>query len=81
MKKWNIIYYEDNENNCPFLDFYSKLSVNNEKAKVMSWLEQLEINGPTLPRPYADLLRDGIHELRIKLTGDQHRILYFLLLW
>jgi len=30
-----------------------------------------------LPRPYADLLEDGIHELRIKLTGTQVRILYF----
>jgi len=28
-------------------------------------------------RPYADLLEDGIHELRIKLSGDQIRILYF----
>jgi phage-related protein len=30
-----------------------------------------------LKRPYADLLRDGIHELRIKITGTQVRILYF----
>jgi len=30
-----------------------------------------------LNRPYADLLEDGIHELRIKLTGKQVRILYF----
>ena len=32
---------------------------------------------PNLPRPYADLLEDGIHELRIKLKGTQVRILYF----
>jgi phage-related protein len=32
---------------------------------------------PNLTRPYADLLGDGIHELRIKLTGKQVRILYF----
>lgn len=37
----------------------------------------LEEKGPTLPRPYADLLKEGIHELRIKLSGDQIRILYF----
>ena len=30
-----------------------------------------------MPRPYADILEDGIHELRIKLTGTQVRILYF----
>jgi phage-related protein len=37
----------------------------------------LEIHGPNLPRPYADLLEDGIHELRIKLSGEQIRIIYF----
>ncbi len=29
----------------------------------------LEEKGPPLPRPYADLLTDGIHELRVKLSG------------
>ena len=43
----------------------------------MNWLEQLEEHGPMVPRPYADLLEDGIHELRFKLSGDQVRILYF----
>ncbi len=33
--------------------------------------------GPLLPRPYADVLRDGIHELRIKISNGQVRILYF----
>jgi phage-related protein len=37
----------------------------------------LEEHGPQLPRPYADILRDGIHELRIKMSGDQSRVLYF----
>jgi hypothetical protein len=46
-------------------------------VKVLHFLELLEEMGPTLPRPYADLLEDGIHELRIKLSGDQMRLLYF----
>ena len=33
--------------------------------------------GPTLPRPYADLIEDCIHELRIRLSGDQGRVFYF----
>lgn len=37
----------------------------------------LEEKGPNLPRPCADLLEDGIHELRFKLSGSQIRILYF----
>ena len=43
----------------------------------MSLISFLEEMGPILPRPYADLLEDGIHELRIKLSGDQVRMLYF----
>ena len=43
----------------------------------MAFIGLLEDRGPNLPRPYADLLEDGIHELRIKLTGTQVRILYF----
>jgi hypothetical protein len=37
----------------------------------------LREQGPQLPRPYADILRNGIHELRLKLSGDQVRVLYF----
>ncbi len=37
----------------------------------------LEERGPNVPRPYADILTDGIHELRVKLSGDQYRMLYF----
>ncbi|MEK7434544.1 MAG: type II toxin-antitoxin system RelE/ParE family toxin [Cyanobacteriota bacterium] len=48
-----------------------------EKVKVFSWIELLEEKGALLPRPYADLLEDGIHELRIKISGSQERILYF----
>jgi hypothetical protein len=43
----------------------------------LNWIEKLEELGPNLPRPYADYLEDGIYELRIKLSGDQIRILYF----
>jgi len=48
-----------------------------DQAKIFSWLSLLVERGPDLPRPYADLLTDGIHELRLKLSGDQVRILYF----
>ena len=49
----------------------------NQRGKVVAWIEKLQEKGAILPRPYADLLRDGIHELRIKVTGSQVRILYF----
>ena len=48
-----------------------------ERAKILSWIALLEDRGPNLPRPYADLLDDGIHELRLKLSGSEVGILYF----
>ena len=75
INKWNIIYYEQNQRSEVF-DFVESQK-NSNKAKLLSWLSILEEKGPLLPRPYADILDDGIHELRIKLSGKQVRILYF----
>ena len=76
MAGWKIIYYEDFNGVSPVYEFINSQKVSNQ-AKIASWLSLLEENGPVLPRPYADLLRNGIHELRIKLSGNQVRILYF----
>lgn len=73
---WKVIYFEESDTKCEIYDFINSLS-NREQAKILSWISLLEEKGPNLPRPYADLLKDGIHELRIKLTGSQIRILYF----
>lgn len=75
-KKWHVVYYEDQKGNSQVFEFIESRDVR-EKAKILVWLEQLEQQGPNLPRPYADLLEDGIHELRVKLSGDQVRFLYF----
>ena len=76
MPGWKIIYYETKDGGCPVEDFINSKSINN-KAKIFSLLTILEEKGPNLPRPYADFLKEGIHELRVKLSGDQTRILYF----
>ena len=60
----------------PVKEYIDNLSIR-ERAKTMAFIELLEDKGPNVPRPYADLLDDGIHELRITLTGTQVRILYF----
>jgi len=75
-RAWNIIYYEMGDGTCPIEDFIDARPENN-RAKIFNWLAQLEEHGPNLPRPFADLLEDGIHELRIKLSGEQIRIIYF----
>jgi phage-related protein len=40
-------------------------------------VERLRELGHELRRPEADLLRDGIYELRASLQGIHYRILYF----
>ena len=74
--KWKALYYEEKPGFSPVQDFMDSRSLRN-KAKIMSQIAVLEEYGPRLPRPYADFLEDGIYELRIRLSGDQVRILYF----
>jgi phage-related protein/DNA-binding Xre family transcriptional regulator len=75
-KKWSILFCDPAFNPCPASEFIASCKPAHQ-IKVMHFLELLEESGPTLPRPYADILREGIHELRIKLSGDRVRILYF----
>jgi len=74
--RWHVVYYEDVHGHSEIFDFVDGRS-DREKAKILALLVVLGEQGPQLPRPYADLLVDGIHELRVKLGGDQVRILYF----
>ena len=76
LNKYYILYFEDQNGKSFIQDFIDKCTVRNQ-AKIMSILSLLEDMGPNLPRPYSDFLEDGIHELRIKLSGNQIRILYF----
>jgi len=75
-QRWHILYYESETGICPVKKFIDSCK-DREQAKIFSWISLLEEKGPNLLRPYGDLLTDGIHELRIKLSGDQVRLLYF----
>lgn len=73
---YQIIYYEDRKGVCSIYNFIESQK-KRDKAKIFSWLSLLEEKGPNLHRPYSDFLEMGIHELRIKLSGEQVRILYY----
>lgn len=74
--RWTIVYCDEEMNPCPVTDFIDTCAPKHQ-VKILRFLSLLEEMGPTLPRPYSDLLKDGIHELRIKLSGEQVRMLYF----
>ena len=75
-KEWKIKYYKNDEGECPIEDFIKTLSEKDNK-KLKARLDLLKEQGIELKRPHSDYLRDGIHELRVKLSRGQTRTLYF----
>ena len=74
--KWRIMFCDEMEEACPVTEFINDCAPRHQ-VKVLRLLSLLEEKGPILPRPYADLLRDGIHELRFTLSSENVRVLYF----
>jgi phage-related protein len=77
MPKTTVVLYYEEDGSCPFLEWLDELPVK-VKAKCLLRVERLRELGHALRRPKADLLRDGIYELRASLRGVHYRILYFL---
>lgn len=73
---WHVLFCDEQIRDCPVSEFIETRQPKHQ-VKILRFLDLLEQQGPTLPRPYADILRAGIHELRIKLSGEQVRLLYF----
>lgn len=74
--KWHILFCDEVEQACPVTQFINDCRPEHQ-VKVLRILSLLEEMGPTLPRPYADTLHDGIHELRFTLAKERVRVLYF----
>lgn len=76
MPKTNVIFYMEEDGSAPVLEWLDSLQ---PKAldKCTVRIERLKELGHELRRPEADILRDGIYELRIGLQHVNYRILYF----
>jgi hypothetical protein len=68
--------FRDDDGSVPVLDWLDKLP-DKVVVRCQRSLRRLRDLGHELRRPEADLLRDGIHELRIGFQGVNYRILYF----
>ena len=73
---YNVIFYTADRGDSPLDDFLDGLD-KKSRAKVAAYLSLLEEQGPDLKRPYADIVRGKIRELRILHSSNQYRILYF----
>lgn len=79
MPETQIIFFQDDRGEVPVLNWLKKLLKQDRKgyANCIARIEQLAEYGFELKRPAADLLRDGIYELRAKHVKVQYRLLYF----
>ncbi len=73
---YNLILYTTERDDSPLDEFLDGLD-KKSRAKVAAHLSLLEEQGPNLKRPYADIVRGKIRELRIHFRSNQLRILYF----
>jgi phage-related protein len=76
VRLYNIVFYTAERGDSPLDDFLDGLD-KKSRAKVAAYLSLLEEQGPNLKRPYADIVRGKIRELRIHHSSNQYRILYF----
>jgi phage-related protein len=76
MPKTTVVFYREDPGTVPVLDWLDSLP---KKAldKCLVRIERLRDLGHELRRPEADLLRDGIYELRVRLGTVNYRMLYF----
>ena len=71
-----VIFFQWEEGDVPVLKAILGLQAK-AQDKCFAKIERLEMFGHTLRRPDADILDDGIYELRIRVGTIQYRILYF----
>ena len=76
MTKFEVIFYEKENGDCPVEDFLLSLDMK-MKAKMVGVLELLEEYGNQLREPYSKHLDDGIFEIRCKVGSNITRVLYF----
>lgn len=79
MPKTQVLFYQDADGRSPVVEWLQELRKMDAIAftKCAAVIERLEEAGHELRRPTADLLRDGIRELRAKKGHVNFRILYF----
>lgn len=78
MPRTDVYFYQDDDRSVPVLDWLLELQQRNKRAakKCFALVKLLRDFGSDLRRPRADLLRDGVYELRTEVGNVHYRILY-----
>lgn len=74
-----VVFYQDDNGSVPALDAIEAFNETDPKVaiKLQALIEALGEQGYKLRRPMVGNLKDGISELRGKVNGVNHRILFF----
>lgn len=75
MPKTDLVIYQEKQGDVPLLDWLDNQS-SKVQDKCIERIERLGEQGYELRRPHADILDDGIYELRIRHGNVNYRILY-----
>lgn len=76
MPRITVIFFADVDGIAPILEWMDSLPPKVQDKCIVK-IERLGEMGYELRRPEADLLRNGIYELRVAYRSIQYRILYF----
>lgn len=76
MPETTVMFFKEVDGNVPLTDWLVE-QPRPVRARCSQRLRALETAGHELRRPIADNLRDGIHELRVRVGRVHYRILYF----
>lgn len=79
MPRTRSIFFKEKDGTVPVRDWLVELQRRERQAfaKCVARIQRLAALGHELRRPEADLLRDGIYELRARQGRVNYRILYF----
>lgn len=76
LPKTEVVFFASTPGVAPLLEWLDQLPTK-VQDKCLVRIERLAELGHELRRPEADLLRDGIYELRVRYGTVNYRILYF----
>lgn len=79
MPQTDVHFYQEAPGDVPVLDWLTDLETRDRRAvnKCQAAIERLAELGHELRRPEADILRDGVYELRVRVGRVNFRLLYF----
>ena len=79
MPETEVLFYCDADGSAPVLEWLDELQRKDRRAfkKCEASITLLATFGHELRRPLADLLQDGIYELRARVGRVNYRLLYF----